>query len=70
MHRDGVIATYMMANRKQGALYTGPTSDLARRVFEHREGAREGFTRRYGCKRLGWFEVHDCWRAPFRGNWP
>ena len=59
MHRDGIIAAYMMANRKQGALYTGSTSDLARRVFEHKEGARGGFTKKYGCKRLVWFEVHD-----------
>jgi putative endonuclease len=50
---------YMMANRKHGALYTGVTSDLLRRVYEHREGVVEGFTETHGCKRLVWYEVHE-----------
>jgi putative endonuclease len=50
---------YMMANRKNGTIYTGVTSDLARRVWEHREGVVAGFTKRYGCKRLVWFEAFD-----------
>jgi putative endonuclease len=45
-----------MASRKNGTLYTGMTSDLARRAFEHRERAREGFTKRYGVRRLVWYE--------------
>ena len=51
-------AVYIMANRKNGAIYTGVTSDLPRRVWQHREGEIEGFTRRYGCKLLVWFEFH------------
>lgn len=55
----GVISVYMMANRRQGALYTGVTSDLPRRAWEHREGVNPGFTRKYGCRRLVWYEVHE-----------
>ena len=35
------------------------TSDLPKRAWQHREGAVEGFTKRYGCKRLVWFELHS-----------
>ena len=52
-------AVYIMANKRNGTLYTGVTSDLPRRAFEHREGLISGFTTRYGCKYLVWFEVHD-----------
>ena len=51
-------AVYLMANRKHGAIYTGVTSDLQRRVWQHREGLVDGFTKQYGCKRLVWFELH------------
>ena len=50
---------YMMANRKNGTIYTGVASELVRRVYEHREGLIDGFTKRYGCKLLVWFEAHD-----------
>ena len=50
-------AVYIMASRRHGTLYTGVTSDLVKRVWEHRNGATRGFTRRYGCKMLVWFEV-------------
>ncbi len=43
---------YILANRRQGTLYTGVTSNLAERVFQHREGLTPGFTSRYGCNRL------------------
>jgi putative endonuclease len=52
------IAVYMMANRRYGTLYIGVTSDLISRVVQHREGDLEGFTKRYGLKRLVWFEQH------------
>ena len=54
---------YMMTNRPNGVLYTGVTSDLARRVFEHREGLMKGFTKRYGLKRLVYAESFDDIRA-------
>ena len=50
---------YIMANRKNGTLYLGATSDLIKRVYEHREALIEGFTKRYGCKLRVWFEVYD-----------
>jgi putative endonuclease len=50
---------YIMANQRNGTLYTGVTSDLARRGFEHREGLIPGFTRRYGCKLLVWYERYE-----------
>jgi putative endonuclease len=47
---------YILASQRNGTLYTGVTSNLARRVFEHREEAIKGFTSRYGVKRLVWYE--------------
>jgi predicted GIY-YIG superfamily endonuclease len=48
-----------MASERNGTLYVGVTADLSRRVFEHREGVQDGFTKRYGCKRLVWYERYD-----------
>lgn len=48
-----------MASHKHGTLYVGVTNDLVRRVYEHREGLIEGFTKRYGVKLLVYFEIHD-----------
>jgi putative endonuclease len=50
---------YIMTNRPNGTLYLGVTSDLPRRVWEHRTAAADGFTKRYGLKRLVWTERHD-----------
>jgi putative endonuclease len=50
---------YIMASQKNGTIHTGVTSELAKRVYEHREGLVEGFTKRYGCKLLVWFEAYD-----------
>ena len=50
---------YILANRPGGTLYVGVTNDLIRRVSEHREGASEGFTKRYDVKRLVYYEQHD-----------
>ena len=49
---------YMMASRKNGTLYIGVTSDVVRRVGEHREGITPGFTSRYQVSRLVWYELH------------
>ncbi len=49
---------YMLASRRYGTLYLGVTSDLAKRVWQHKNGAVEGFTKMYGVKTLVWFEVH------------
>ena len=48
-----------MANRRNGTLYTGVTANLQGRAFQHREGIVKGFTKKYNCKLLVWFEVHE-----------
>jgi putative endonuclease len=50
---------YILASAPNGVLYVGVTSDLVRRIYEHRQGAVPGFTRRYGVKRLVYFERYD-----------
>jgi putative endonuclease len=52
-------AIYIMANRRNGVLYAGVTSNLAQRVHQHREGLTLGFTKRYGCKLLVYYERHE-----------
>jgi predicted GIY-YIG superfamily endonuclease len=52
-------AVYIMASKRNGTLYTGVTSGLLRRAYEHREGLLPGFTLRYDCKLLVWYELHD-----------
>lgn len=50
---------YLLASRKNGTLYCGVTSDLSKRIWEHKQGAVEGFTNKYEVKNLVWFEVHE-----------
>jgi putative endonuclease len=49
---------YLLASQRYGTLYCGVTSDLVRRIWEHREDAVPGFTRKHGVHRLVWFELH------------
>jgi putative endonuclease len=57
MEKPGYV--YIMASRKNGTIYVGVTSDLIRRVYEHRESVVPGFTKQHGCDRLVWFEAFD-----------
>jgi predicted GIY-YIG superfamily endonuclease len=50
---------YIVANHRNGTLYTGVTSNLPRRAYEHRESLVKGFSADYGCKILVWYEAHD-----------
>ena len=50
---------YILTNRPNGILYVGVTNDLVRRVFEHRSGFVDGFTKQHGLKRLVYFERFD-----------
>jgi putative endonuclease len=52
-------AVYIMTNKRNGTLYVGVTSDLLKRVYEHRTGTIPGFTSRYGCKLLVYYEMFD-----------
>ena len=56
-------AAYIMANKRNGTLYTGVTANLPQRAWQHREGVAEGFTKRYGCKMLVWFEMASSMEA-------
>ena len=57
MEKSGYV--YIMASQRNGTIYIGATSDLVRRVWQHRNGVVPGFTRKYGCKLLVWFEAFD-----------
>ena len=57
--RDAYIAVYMLASGVRGTLYIGVTSELTRRIWEHREGVGSSFCRKYGVTRLVWYEPHD-----------
>ena len=52
-------AVYIAASERNGTLYTGVTSNLPQRAYQHREGLIPGFTKRYGCKLLVWYEMHE-----------
>ena len=56
-------ATYILANRKNGTLYTGVTSNLIQRVWQHKSAETAGFAARYGCKTLVWYELHGTMEA-------
>jgi putative endonuclease len=50
---------YILTNRPNGMLYIGVTKDLVRRIYEHRQGSFEGFTKRYRLNNLVYFEKHE-----------
>ena len=52
-------AVYIFASKRNGTLYIGVTSDLVKRVWEHRNNTGEGFTKRYGVHQLVWYEMHE-----------
>jgi putative endonuclease len=53
----GAYYVYILASHRNGTLYIGVTNDLARRVYEHREGLVPGFTKTYGIHRLVHYEI-------------
>ena len=50
---------YILANKRNGTLYVGVTSDLVTRIWEHKNKMVDGFTKRYGVHQLGWYELHE-----------
>lgn len=52
-------AVYILANHKNGTLYTGVTSDLIKRIYEHKNNTIEGFTKKYNCHNLVYYEIHE-----------
>jgi len=57
---------YLLASRRNGTLYVGVTSDVVRRVWEHKQHLVEGFTKRYGVYRLVWYEPHESMESAIR----
>lgn len=58
MHMLGSYV-YIITNKRNGTLYTGVTSNLKKRIHEHKEAIAEGFSKTYDLKTLVWYEVHD-----------
>jgi len=58
--------TYIMASGPYGTLYTGSTDSLSKRVYEHREKIRGGFTAKYGVDKLVWFQNFETREGAFR----
>ena len=56
---DKASYVYILASGLNGTLYIGVTSNLVKRVWEHREGAVDGFSKQYGVKDLVWYENHS-----------
>ncbi len=54
---------YIMASGYNGTLYLGSTTNLAKRVWEHRNGVVAGFTKTHGCKLLVWYETLGSWES-------
>ena len=54
----GQPCVYILASQRNGALYVGVTSDLVKRVWEHKNDAVDGFTKRYGVHDLVYYELH------------
>ncbi len=50
---------YILASKRNGTLYIGVTSDLVKRIWEHKNNMVEGFTKRYNVHQLVWYELHD-----------
>ena len=50
---------YIMSNKPQGTIYVGVTSDVIKRVYEHKNAYVDSFTKRYNLKQLVYYEVHD-----------
>ncbi len=54
-----LAAVYILANKRNGTLYVGVSSNLVGRIWQHKRGDIEGFTKKYGVKMLVWYEVTD-----------
>ena len=57
MNKEKQSFVYILFNRQNGTLYTGVTSDLIKRVWQHKEKVVKGFTNKYGVDKLGYYEI-------------
>ncbi|GAB4127112.1 MAG: GIY-YIG nuclease family protein [Ignavibacteriales bacterium] len=61
---DKQYFVYIMTNKNNTVLYAGVTNNLVRRVYEHKEKLIEGFTKKYNCTKLVWYEIYtDAYNA-------
>ncbi|WP_456406989.1 GIY-YIG nuclease family protein [Thiolapillus sp.] len=56
---DKQPCVYILASKRNGTLYTGVTSNLIKRVWEHKSNVVQGFTSKYGVHNLVWYELHE-----------
>ena len=59
-------AVYVLATYKRGTLYVGVTSNLVKRVWQHKNDFADGFTKRYGVHSLVWYEMHETMESAIR----
>lgn len=59
-------AVYVLASKRNGTLYVGVTSDLIKRVWEHKNNVVKGFTERYSVHQLVWYELHETMESAIR----
>ena len=59
-------AVYVLASKRNGTLYVGVTSDLIKRVWEHKNNVVKGFTERYSVHPLVWYELHETMESAIR----
>ena len=59
-------AVYVLATYKRGTLYVGVTSDLVKRMWQHKSDFADGFTKRYGVHSLVWYELHETMESAIR----
>jgi putative endonuclease len=57
---------YLLASKRNGTLYAGVTSNLMKRVWEHKQHVVEGFTKKYGVTSLVWYELHETMESAIR----
>ncbi len=61
---------YILTNQRNGTLYVGVTSNLPKRIWEHKNKVVEGFTKKYGVDKLVWYELHETMKLRFNGEKP
>lgn len=59
-------AVYILANKRNGTLYVGVTSDLIKRIWQHKNNVVKGFTERYSVHQLVWYELHETMESAIR----
>ena len=57
--KDKLSYIYILFNKRNGTLYTGVTSDLVKRIYEHKNKLADGFTKKYNVDKLGYYEVFE-----------